>query len=143
MSYAEIQQFFNLYRAQFDRLDGDAVANLVHTPSAITHRASEANHAALTAWTDDAPMRTNMRALCDLYRAAGYHHAEFTFEHVQPMGEHHAFAVLAWCLKRADGSVLQRFRTGYNVMRTPSGPKVVLVTQFEENIEEMKHDVAH
>jgi hypothetical protein len=143
MSRQEVQSFFEDYRAKFNRLDGDAVADVWHTPSAITHRAKGVNHAALTTWVDDAPMRANMRSLCDVYRNDGYDHADFTLDSCAPMGEHHAFAVVSWTLTRKDGSLLQQFKTGYNLMRTADGPKVILVTQFEENTEEMKRHAAH
>ncbi len=143
MSRQEVQSFFESYRVAFNRLDGDGVAGLWHTPSGITHRAKGADHAALTTWTELAPMCANMRALCDAYRNNGYDHAEFTLDRCETMGDHHAFAVISWTLFRADGSTLQQFKTGYNLMRTADGPKVILVTQFEENIDEMKHHAAH
>ena len=43
---------------------------------------------------------------------------------------------------RADGSVLQRFCTGYNLARMPQGPRVVLCTAYQENISEMKQHAA-
>ena len=143
MSRQEVESFFEDYRARFNRLDGDAVADMWHTPGPITHRAKGVNHAALTPWTEDAPMRANMRALCDVYRNDGYDHANFALDSCESMGEHHAFAVVSWTLTRADDSLLQQFKTGYNLMRTTDGPKVILVTQFEENIEEMKRHAAH
>lgn len=143
MSRLEVQAFFEDYQARFNRLDGDAVAALWHTPSAITHPVSAVDAAALTTWTEDAPMRTNMRALCDAYRGNGYDHADFALDHCESMGAHHAFAVVSWTLMRADGSLLQQFKTGYNLMRTSDGPKVILVTQFQENVEEPKRDAAH
>ena len=143
MSRQEVQSFFEDYRARFNRLDDDAVANLWHTPSAITHRAKGANHAALTTWSEDAPMRANMHALCDIYRNDGYDHADFTLDSCELMGEYHAFAVVSWTLTRTDGTLLQQFKTGYNLMRAANGTRVILVTQFEENIEEMKRHAAH
>ena len=143
MSHAEVAQFFDDYRAAFNRLDGDAVADLWHVPSGITHAAKTGSHAALTWWEDDVPMRKNMNELCDLYRDNGYDHAHCEMESSTPMGKRHAFALLHWTLKRKDGSLLQSFRTGYNLMRTESGPKVILVTQFEEDIDEMKAHAAH
>jgi hypothetical protein len=143
MSRSEVTQFFDDYRAAFNRLDGDGIASCWHVPSGITHNASAGSDAALTWWPDDAPMRKNMNALCDLYRGIGYDHAEYAMENFVPMGERHAFALLHWTIKRQDGSVLQAFRTGYNLMRTEHGPKVILVTQFEEDIDEMKTHAAH
>ena len=133
MSREEVAQFFDGYRSRFDWLDGDAVAECWHVPSGITYAVKDGADAALTWWADDAPMRKNMTALCDLYRNSGYDHAAYEIETFVPMGARHAFALLHWTLTGKDGSVLQSFRTGYNLMRTASGPRVVLVTQFEEN----------
>ena len=143
MSHTEVQSFFEDYRARFNQLDGDAVAEVWHTPSAITQPAKGTNHAALTTWIEAAPMRTNMRALCDAYRNAGYDNADFNIDSCISMGQHHAFAVVSWKLTRTDGSRLQQFKTGYNLMRTERGPKLILVTQFEEDVDEMKTDAPH
>ena len=77
MSRTEVQAFFEICRDAFNRLDGDAVAELWHTPSAITNTRSGVAAAQLTLWPDDAPMRANHRALCDAYRDSGYGHATF------------------------------------------------------------------
>ncbi len=143
MSRQEVQSFFEDYRARFNRLDGNAVADIWHTPSAITHLAKDASHAALTTWIADAPMRANMHALCDAYRVGGYDSADFSLDACESMGEYHAFAIVSWTLSRTDGSLLQQFKTGYNLMRAADGIRVILVTQFEENIEEMKRHAAH
>ena len=57
MSHAEVQAFFEAYRDAFNRLDGDAVADLWHTPSTITSTEAEAASAKLTLWSDEEPMR--------------------------------------------------------------------------------------
>ncbi|MFN0186209.1 MAG: hypothetical protein ACKVQR_20540 [Aquabacterium sp.] len=136
MSRSEVLAFFDRYREAFNRLDGDAVADLWHTPSAITDARAD------TVWTDEAPMRANHRALCDLYRANGYARADFDLVQHEALGADHAFAHLRWTLTRADGSVLQRFGTGYNLRRTPAGPKVLLCTAYQEDIAEMKQHAA-
>ena len=59
------------------------------------------------------------------------------------MGANHAFAVVSWTLWRKDGSVLQSFNTGYNLMPTDRGPRVILTTQFEEDVQKMKRDVVN
>ena len=142
MSHAEVQAFFETYRAAFNRLDGDAVADLWHTPCAITNSRSGEAAARLTWWSDDAPMRANHRALCSLYRAEGYHHADFALVDCISLGAHHAFANLHWTLWRSDGSLLQDFHTGYNLLRTPSGPKVLLVTAYEEDLARINRHAA-
>jgi hypothetical protein len=143
MSHAEVHQFFANYRDNFNRLDADGVADTWHVQSGITHRASEGDFAGYTMWPTDAPMRANTHALCDMYRNNGYSHAEFEIDRCELMGAHHAFAVVQWILKRSDGSLLHSFKTGYNLMRTEHGPRVILATQFEEDIQKMKRDAAH
>ncbi|MBN8510268.1 MAG: hypothetical protein J0L57_16880 [Burkholderiales bacterium] len=136
MSRSEVLAFFERYRAAFDALDGDAVADLWHSPSAISDARTD------TVWLDDAPMRANHRALCAAYRKGGYHRAEFALLQHEPLGPDHAFAHLRWTLRRADGSVLQRFGTGYQLRRTAAGPKVLLCAAYEEDLEEMKRHAA-
>jgi hypothetical protein len=140
MSRDEVQAFFERYRDAFDALDGDAVADLWHSASGIAGSRDGIGH--LTWWPDDAAMRNNHRALCAHYRASGYARADFSIAQVVTMGADHAFARLQWTLSRADGSVLQRFGTGYQLLRTAAGPRVVLCTAFEEDLQEMNRHAA-
>ena len=59
------------------------------------------------------------------------------------MSANHAFAVVLWMLYRHDGSLLQSFSAGYNLMRTENGLRVILATQFEQDIQKIKRDVTH
>jgi hypothetical protein len=134
MSHGEVQRFFHCYRAAFDTLDGDAVANLWQSPCAIASAHAADAHAELTWWHDDAPMRDNMRALCEVYRRSGYTRATFELRGVTPTGPHQAFADVAWTLRRADGSLLQAFRTGYQLMRGERGLRVRLCIAHDEDL---------
>ena len=140
MNQDDIHAFFARYREAFNRLDGDAVADLWHDASGIAHDGLQGGQ--LTWWAEDAPMRDNHRALCALYRSKGYDRAEFEIVDLVPMGRHHAFAHLLWTLSRADGSVLQRFHTGYQLLRTDHGIRVVLATAYQEDLTEMKRHAA-
>jgi hypothetical protein len=144
MSRTETQAFFEAYRDAFNRLDGDAVADLWHGRSAIssTGRAGAGSAAELTWWSEDAPMRHNHRALCEVYRGADYGRADFVIEAHVPMGADHAFAHLHWTLQRRDGSALQQFHTGYQLLRTAHGPRVLLAVAHEERLSEMKPHAA-
>ncbi len=76
MTEQEIRDFFGRYRDAFNELDGDAVADLWHTPSSITDSEADSNGkpvARVTLWSDDAPKRKNMRALCDVYMLNDFH----------------------------------------------------------------------
>jgi hypothetical protein len=141
MSHTETQAFFETYRDAFNRLDGDAVADLWFEPSGITNTGADQS-AALTWWPTDAPKRANHRALCDLYRHNGYDHANFEIQRHVAMGDNHAFAHVHWTLMREDGSLLQQFHTGYQLLRTASGPRVLLAVAHQENIAEMKRHAA-
>ena len=137
MCLEETQTFFETYRDAFNRLDGDAVADLWHERSAITSRGVD-GVAALAWWSDDAPMRANHRALCDVYRQAGYDHADFAIQQHLPLGADHAFAHLHWQLWRQDGSLLQQFHTGYQLMRTAKGVRVLMVVAHQEELQAMR-----
>jgi len=132
MTRDEVSAFFDRYRTAFDTLDGDAVADLWHVPSGIADARDGVGRIAW--WSEDAPMRANMRALCEVYRAAGYARATFELRSVTPLGAQHAQADLAWTLHRADGSLLQAFRTGYHLMRTAQGLRVLMATAYEEDL---------
>ena len=156
MTPTHLHTFFNHYRDAFNRLDGDAVADLWHSPSGITDTAApeagesrpanatgpstlEGGTARLTWWPQDAAMRANMHALCDVYRAAGFANAQFEWIGCVPMGANHAFVHLRWTLHRADGTLLQQFSTGYQLLRTVPGWRVILAVAYSENIREMSH----
>lgn len=136
MSLEETRAFFDRYRAAFNALDGDAVADLWHSPSGIADRRG------FTVWADDAPMRDNMHRLCDVYRGNGYARADFELLQHLSLGADHAVANLQWRLWRSDGSLLQAFRTGYQLARTADGVRVLTCTAYEEDIAEMKPHAA-
>lgn len=140
MSLQEVEQFFQRYEAAFNALDGDAVADLWHSPSGIADE--RAGHGALTWWPDEAPMRANHRALCGVYAQAGFHATEGRIVAHQDLGAQHSTALLHWVIRRQDGSELQAFHTHYHLMRGPQGPKVLLCTAFQENLSEMKQHAA-
>lgn len=140
MSRDEVEIFFESYRDAFNRLDGDAVASLWHSSSGITHLNRGGHAAEVTWWGSDAPMRDNMKKLCDLYRGNDYSHANFRIESFRSLGAHHAFVDMHWDLYRTNGAALQSFSTGYNLMRANDGIRVLMATQYEEDIATMKQD---
>ena len=142
VSLEEAQAFFESYRDAFNRLDGNAVANLWHGSSGITDSGDAGATARLTWWNDDAPMRANHVALCAVYRGNHYGRADFAIEQHLPLGPNHAFVHLHWTLQRQDGSLLQQFHTGYQLMRTAQGPRVLLAVAHQENLSEMKRHAA-
>ena len=142
MSREETQAFFEVYRDAFNRLDGNAVADLWHISSGVTDSAGPDAAARLTWWSGDALMRANHVALCNVYRASDYGHADFQIEQHLPLGPNHAFVHLQWTLKRRDGSLLQQFHTGYQLLRTAQGPRVLLAVAHQENLSEVKHHAA-
>ena len=141
MAPADIDLFFNQSRDAFNRLDGDAVADLWHSPSGITDSepsAPQCASARLTWWPTDAAMRANMHALCEVYRKAGFGSARFEWMACVAMGANHVFAHLRWTLQRTDGTLLQQFATGYQLLRTAAGWRVMLAIAYSENIREIR-----
>jgi hypothetical protein len=138
MSRAQTLAFFERYRDAFCRLDGDAVAELWHTPSAIADSRSGCGR--VTTWTTEAPMRENWHALCCVYRELGLARCDFELRDHMSFGADHVVAKLNWSLWRSDGSLLQRFDTGYQLLRTAAGWRVFGCIAHEEDITEMKRD---
>jgi hypothetical protein len=137
MSLQETTAFFEHYRDIFDRLDGDAVADAWHVASGIADSHGEGGTARLDIFADDASVRANMHALCDVYRRNGFARADFELLDHIALGVNHAFAHLHWTLRRADGSALQSFRTGYQLARTADGPRVLLAVAYQEDLAAM------
>jgi hypothetical protein len=127
-----VHQFFEHYRDAFNALKADAVATLWDTPSGI------AQSGQMHWWPEAAPMRENMHALCEVYRQAGYGHAEFELLTVHPLGPQFFWADVQWTVWRKDGSVLQRFRTAYQLVQRPQGLKVLICMAYEENLGAMR-----
>lgn len=137
MSLQETTEFFEHYRDAFSRLDGEAVGNAWHVPSGIADSHGSEGTTRLDIYADDAALRANMNALCDVYRRNGFASAEFdVLDHVA-LGANHAFAHLHWVLRRADGSELQSFRTGYQLARTGDGPRALLAVAYQEDLSTM------
>ncbi len=140
MSLNDTQAFFERYRDTFNRRDGDGIADLWHSPSAIAD--SRDGTARVTWWADDAPMRDNMRSLCAVYENVGDATWSFDIADHVPMGHDHAFARVRWTLARPDGATLQTFHTGYQLARFADGPKVLMCTAYQEDLSELKRHAA-
>ena len=140
MTLEQAQAFFERYREAFNAGDGDAVADLWHSPSAITD--SRHGVARVSCWAEDAPMRANMQALCGVYREVGPHGWAFEIRDHVPLGLNHAFANVAWTLQRASGEVLQQFCTGYQLGQVPGGWKVLFCTAYQEDLSETRKHAA-
>ncbi len=123
---ADIREFFEQYRAAFNRLDGEAVARLFAVPSGI---ASEKGY---THWSSHEPVRSNMVALCELYRANGFASAKFEETSFLAQGEHFAVVDLAWRVDRTNGQEPWHFNTTYNLIRTGEEWRVLLCTAYDE-----------
>ena len=138
MNRHELIAFFERYRDAFGRLDADAVTALWHTPSAIAD--SRDGHGRVTTWTAEAPMRENWHTLCGIYRELGMARCEFELLDHVGFGADHGVAKLSWSLWRSDGTLLQRFGTGYQLLRTAAGWRVFGCIAHEEDITAMKRD---
>jgi ketosteroid isomerase-like protein len=124
----DITEFFEQYRDAFNRLDGDAIANLYCVPSGIV------GDRGLTAWQSREPIAENMVALCALYQANGYKRAHFQPNQFISQGADFAVADVAWTIEREGGAEPWRFHTTYNLCRTAEGWRVVLCTAYEEKL---------
>ncbi|MBA4343595.1 MAG: hypothetical protein C0423_15765 [Methylibium sp.] len=140
MTLEQAQAFFERYRDAFNAGDGDAVADLWHSPSAITD--SRDGVARVSWWGEDAPMRANMQALCGVYRDVGPHDWMFELRDHVPLGLNHAFTHVAWTLKRSGGEVLPQFCTGYQLAKLAGGWKVLFCTAYQEDLSETRQHAA-
>ena len=122
----DVTEFFEQYRDAFNRLDGDAIANLYCVPSGIV------SDRGLTAWQSREAIAENMVALCALYRANGYKRAHFQPNQFMSQGTDFAVADVAWTIAREAGAEPWCFHTTYNLRRTAEGWRVVLCTAYEE-----------
>jgi ketosteroid isomerase-like protein len=122
----DVTDFFEQYRDAFNRLDGNAIANLFCVPSGIV------SDRGLTAWQSREPITENMVALCALYRANGYKQAHFEPSQFISQGTDFAVADVVWTIEREADAEPWRFHTTYNLRRTPEGWRVVLCTAYEE-----------
>ncbi len=122
----DVSNFFEQYRDAFDRLDGDAIADLFCVPSGIV------SDRGLTAWQSREPIVENMVALCALYRKNGYKCAHFEPNHFISQGSDFAVADIEWTIEREADAEPWHFHTTYNLRRTDAGWRVVLCTAYEE-----------
>ncbi len=132
MRLHDVEAFFAAYADAFNDLNGDAVAAHWATPCGISQ--GDAVHW----WTEHAPMRDNHQQLCAVYREAGFAHCRPELVDVQLLGGFDAFARVRWTLSREDGSLLQRFETGYHLKRVGGALKVLLCTAYDEDLSAMR-----
>ena len=140
MNRDQAQAFFTRYGDAFSAGNGDAVAELWHTPSSLAD--TRDGVARVTCWNDEAAMRANMVALCEVYRGAGEHVWTFDLREHVPLGANHAFCHVAWTMTRGAETV-QSFATGYQLGRLATdGWRVLFCTAYQEDISEIKNHAA-
>ena len=122
----DVAVFLEQYRDAFNRLDGEAIADLYCIPSGIV------SDSGFTPWQSREPIAKNMVALCDLYRANGYKQASFEPSQFIAQGREFAVADVAWTIEREAGAEPWRFHTTYNLRLTTDGWRVILCTAYEE-----------
>lgn len=112
--------FFTEYRDHFNRLDGKSIARLWNVPSGVME------HDTVVFWDSAAKVEANLSALCERYRFSEFGTADFEILHIRPIGESAFFVHLVWTLRRRDGAVWYRFGTGYQLMYSDDGARIVL-----------------
>jgi hypothetical protein len=122
----EIRDFLDRYRDAFDRLDGEAVARLYTVPSGI------ATQLGYRHWYDFESIRDNMTQLCDQYRRHGYRSARYELGSFVLQGRNAAVVDVSWHVERGARDEPWCFGTTYNLIRTPSGWRVLLCTAYDE-----------
>lgn len=136
MTLQEVDAFFGRYRDAFNCFDGNAVADLWHSPSAISHPEVDREGATVTSWATDEPMRANHRALCSIYQKRPAHHWSFVVSDHVDCGRDQSFANVQWRAMNAAGVQCDGFCTGYVLVRAPDlGIKVAHCLQYEEQSE--------
>lgn len=132
MRLHEVEAFVAAYADAFNELSADAVAAHWATPCGISQ--GESVHW----WTERQPMLDNHRALCAVYRDAGFAHCRPELLDVQLLGGFDAFVRVRWTLTKSDGALLQRFETGYHLKRIGGVLKVLLCTAYDEDLSAMR-----
>ncbi len=122
----DVAHFFEQYREAFNRLDGEAIADLYCIPSGIV------SDRGFTTWESREPIAKNMIALCDLYRANGYKQATFEPSQYFAQGREFVVADVAWTIEREADAEPWCFHTTYNLRLAQNGWRVMLCTAYEE-----------
>jgi len=122
----EIEDFLEAYRAAFDRLDGEAIADLYAVPSGLLAGRAYVH------WARREEIVANLSALCAIYARDGYAGARREGFEVVPLGADSVLTNVSWRLERSHGGLPHRFRTAYNLVRSTDGWRVLLCTAYEE-----------
>ena len=122
----EIRAFFEDYRDAFNALDGGAVAEFYQQPSGI------AQDGVYTHWPERKAVAENMNALCKMYMAKGFIRADFEPCQFIDQGEKYAVVDVQWRIDWRGEPEPWKFKTTYNLVRTPDGWRVLLCTAYSE-----------
>ena len=122
----EISEFFESYRAAFNALDGNAIAECYAEPSGI------AQDGVYTHWLQRQTVVENMTALCKLYRDKGFIRTDFEPHQFIAQGASYAVADVQWRIDWDSAQEPWSFNTTYNFVRTAQGWKVMLCTAYSE-----------
>ena len=119
----EVHAFFRAYAQAFAAEEFDAVASLHHVPCVKVH-----GDGRVECLSSPDEVSAFFRRLLETYRGRGHADARFLDVEAVPIGSQAALASLTWEQRRADGAVYRRFRRSYNLVRGPSGWRILLAT---------------
>jgi hypothetical protein len=121
-----VSAFFDSYRAAFDRLDPEAIADHFLVPAILS------TNGAYIAWTARGDVVTNMRTLCARYRTARFRAASWELLDVIVMPPLHVFADVCWTIDHEPPAPSARFRTAYQLRRDGDRWRILLCIAYEE-----------
>lgn len=123
----EIEAFFHAYARALDSIDVERIASMHHAPLLHVH-----GDGSIQCFSTHEAVRSFFLDLTERYRARGLHSGSFVDLAVVPIGAHAALVTLTWELRRADQSLLRRFRRSYNVCRSGANWMIVVATAHRE-----------
>lgn len=124
----EIIEFFNSYAQAYDKKDVDATVDFFHLPSLVIFGPR------ISTYTKKEEIQASLQQLMGLYKQKGFGKTNFTITSVLSFDKNNHVVTLLWTVLNKEGQQATQFHCNYQLIQTPKGLKIIVVTNLEEKL---------
>jgi len=124
-----LDKFFQNYASCFENFDGPSLVTCFTSPFSIIHKRG------ITSFPSKNKALDNLTSLLDLYKKRNLIDATFTILKTTFVKEGQVLVTLKWDLSNGNNLICDSFKCIYHLINEGEELKILLVTNFEENLD--------
>jgi hypothetical protein len=124
-----LDKFFQNYASCFENFDVSSLVTCFTSPFSIIHKRG------ITSFPSESNALNNLAPLLELYKKRNLIDATFTILNKTPVKKGQILVTLKWDLSDGNNLICDSFKCIYHLINEGEELKILLVTNFEENLD--------